>query len=319
MLKTNLITVQVNEYIKYKRNIGYKIKIEGYELQRFATYTRKTNYSGSLTSGLAFKWATLNPNNSIWYMSRRLETIRTFAKYICVFDEEAQIPQKSMFGKCHGRTTPYIYTEEEINLLINESLDLLSKNGLRASTISTAIGLMWCTGLRPSEICRLRERDVDIVNELITVNETKFSKSRLIPLHSSVVEKLKDYLVIRNKIIEVIYLEYFFLLDKEKQLNLRHFEYSFKNVRSILLKNSNKKNWTRRPPRLFDIRHTFACNTILKWHKDGKDVNILISFLSTYMGHVKIKDTYWYLTGTPEIMRYASETYEEFFMKGAKS
>lgn len=90
-----------------------------------------------------------------------------------------------------------------------------------------------------------------------------------------------------------------------------NFEYALKTIRGKLLKGTTQ--WNRRPPRLYDIRHSFACHTLLKWLKSGIDVNHKILYLSTYLGHVKVEDTYWYLTGTPELMQFASGQFEEFF------
>jgi len=109
MLNENLLTRQIEEYISYKQSIGYKIKIEAQELRRFAAFTRAINYNESLTNELAIQWASLKSEYSRFYMARRLETLHTFAKYILAFDSEAQLPQTGVFGKCHGRTSPYIY------------------------------------------------------------------------------------------------------------------------------------------------------------------------------------------------------------------
>lgn len=114
MLNENLLTRQVEEYISYKRSLGYKIKIEAQELRRFAAYTRSIDYEGSLTSDLAVRWASLKDDYSRFYKARRLETLHTFAKYVFAFDSCAQLPQTEVFGKCHCRVSPYIYTDKEV-------------------------------------------------------------------------------------------------------------------------------------------------------------------------------------------------------------
>lgn len=96
-----------------------------------------------------------------------------------------------------------------------------------------------------------------------------------------------------------------------KQLKLRNLEYAMQLIRTVLLPET--QNWVNRPPRLYDIRHSFACHTLLKWLKNGIDVNAKILYLSTYLGHVKVADTYWYLTGSPELMDFASYSFECFF------
>jgi len=310
-MNANLISGQVEEYISYKKALGFQIKIESEELRRFAAYTVAVGHEGSLTTDIAFKWATLKPEYSRWYMARRMETIRTFAKYVCVFDPAAQLPPKGMFGKCHGRTTPYIFTKEEICMLMKAAAGLHSPDGLRCRTIPTAIGLLWSTGMRPSEASRLMDDDVDLIHGQITVRETKFSKSRILPLHETTASMLRAYVKDRDQLRENGEDRHFLITTGSTQLGLRNFEYALKMIRDQLLTGTTE--WNRRPPRLYDIRHSFACHTLLNWLKSGIDVNHKILYLSTYLGHVKVADTYWYLTGTPELMQLASGHFEKFF------
>lgn len=310
-MSVNLISQQVEEYILYKRSLGYLIKIESAELRRFAVYTISIGHNSSLSSTIAIQWASLKPTYSRWYMSRRLETIRTFAKYICVFDSKAQIPPKGMFGKCHGKTTPYIYTKKEICILMKFALKLYSQDGLRCITISTAIGLLWVTGMRPSEVCNLMDNDIDLEKGLITVRETKFAKSRMLPLHKTTILNLNKYISNRNKLKNDFSNQHFFLTTRSQKLKLCSLEYAFKVIRINLLLDT--KVWSRRPPRLYDIRHSFASNTILKWLKNDVNVNNKIIYLSTYLGHVKVADTYWYLNGTQELLQYVTRNFEKYF------
>lgn len=108
MSDSNRITRQIEEYIAYKRSLGYGIKIESQELRRFAKYTRDIGYDGSVTAELAVQWSSLDSSSTRKYMARRLETLHTFAVYISAFDTEAQIPQNGIFGKAHMRTNPYL-------------------------------------------------------------------------------------------------------------------------------------------------------------------------------------------------------------------
>lgn len=310
-MSVNLISRQVEEYITYKKALGYQIKIESEELRRFAAYTVSIQHLGSLTTDVAFQWATLKPEYTRWYMARRMETIRTFAKYICVFDPKAQIPQKGMFGKCHGRTTPYIFSNEEIRLLVKASSTLHSPDGLRCRTIPTAIGLLWSTGIRPSEACNLMDDDVNLNNGRLIIKETKFSKNRILPLHETTILALRSYVEDRDRLRTDFSDRHFLITTGNRKLVLRNFENAMQLIRDCLL--SDAKEWTRRPPRLYDIRHSFACNTLLNWFKCGINVNNKILYLSTYLGHVKVTDTYWYLTGTPELLRLSSGNFEKFF------
>jgi site-specific recombinase XerD len=310
MISDNRITKQIEGYIAYKRSLGYQITVEAQELMRFASYTRKINYEGSLTADLAMQWASLDSNYSRWYKSRRLETIHTFAVYAVSFDSEAQIPQTGVFGKCHGRISPYVYTEEEMLVLMKQAQNLFSTDGIRRMTVSTALGLLWSTGIRVSELTSLVIKDVHYNDGYIFIRDTKFKKDRLIPLHPTVAEKLRLYSqFLKEKLPNRSDDKYFFVTTCGKRFNTRAFEYAFQQIRTCLLP-SGQDSWAGRNPRLYDIRHSFACRTIQRWLENGDNVNQKIYILSVYMGHVKPEDTYWYLTATPELLAIACNKFE---------
>jgi len=302
---------QVEQYIAYKQGLGYELRIEAAELRRFANYVRAQNYMGSLTVNLALNWAAEKPHYTRWYKARRLETIHCFAKYAYAIDDKTQIPPTGIFGKCHGRVVPYIYSDDEVILLMKQADRLLSPDGLRAKAVTTAIGLLWSTGLRVCELCRLSRDDVHLNNHELHIRDTKFHKERYVPIHPSVTNALKRYANLRDHLYPNSSDSHFFLSTHGKLLSERNLEYSFTVLRSYLL-SSRKSRWDRRPPRLYDLRHTFACNTIIRWFKEHADINHHIYLLSTYLGHVKPSDTYWYLTGTSELMALSTERFEKF-------
>jgi integrase len=310
MITDNLITRQVESYIEYKQSLGYQLKIESQELRRFAKYTRDIEHRDSLTVDLAIQWSSLNGSLSRWYMARRLETVHTFAVYASCIDPKAQVPQTGVFGKCHGRVTPYVYSENEMLRLMNESFKLFSTDGIRCLTVSIALGLLWATGIRVSELTNLKVKDVQLKEKYLHIRNTKFYKERLVPLHQTVSEQLKNYdLELKRRLAGRSEDDSFFVTMNGRPFNLRAFEYAFTLLRPCLLLDG-KKDWNRRPPRLYDIRHTFACRTILKWLESGEDVNQMMYLLSVYMGHVKPEDTYWYLTATPELLSLACGKFE---------
>lgn len=315
-MNDNLISRQIEEYIAYKQGLGFQIRIESQELRRFAKYTCEIGYEGSLKVDIALRWATLDPAYSRYYMARRMETVATFAAYACVFDAQSQMIPKGMFGKCHGRILPYIYSEKEICKLMEAAQSLYSPDKLRCRTISFGIGLLWSTGMRPNEACCLLDDDVDLIRGTITIRKTKFFKTRVLPLHETVVAQLETYIRLRDEARTDFSEPYLLITTGGRRLLLRNFEYALQRIRDTLLEEKGGI-WNRRPPRLTDLRHTFACRTLLNWLKVGINVDTKMIFLSTYLGHVKIADTYWYLTGVPEIMEVISGNFEKnFSMKG---
>jgi integrase len=315
MLDENKLTLQIEEYISYKHSLGYKIQVESQELRRFAAFTRNIDYAGSLTSELAMQWSSLNNNHSRLYMARRLETLHTFAKFISAFDPDVQIPQTGAFGKCHRRISPYIYTDEEISLLMNEAGKLFSPDGIRSYTVSTAIGLLRSTGIRVSELTLLKIGDVRLNDGYLFISSSKFKKNRIVPLHPTVIEKLADYFYfIEQKLGQRSDTDYFFVSSYGHRFNTRAFEYAFQLIRKILFaSDQSKQDASARNHRLYDLRHTFVCETIRRWLESGEDVNQKLYTLSTYVGHVKPEDTYWYLSATPELLAVSCRRFETAF------
>jgi len=308
MLDNNRITRQIEEYIAYKHSLGYVIKIESQELKRFAKYTRDIGYDGPLTAELAMRWASLNENFTRMYMARRLETVHTFAVYISAFDTQAQVPQNGVFGKAHLRTNPYIYTDDEVLSLMRGADSLHSPDGIRARTVEAAIGLMYATGIRVSELTFLKIADVRIEEGCLFIRSSKFKKDRLVPLHSTVTAKLSEYRdFIESKVGVRSEEDCFFVTSYGHCFNIRAFEYAFQLIRPLVFGDAAKGK------RLYDLRHTFACNTVKRWLEAGEDANRKLYLLSTYMGHVKPGDTYWYLSATPELLSITARKFEDRF------
>jgi len=315
MANENLLSRQIGEYITYKRSLGYKIKVEAEELGRFASYAASIGHQGSLTNDLAVSWASQKESYSRFYMARRLEIVHTFAKYISAFDPCAQIPQTGIYGKCHGRAVPYVYTDGEILLLMAEAEKLCSPDGIRARSVSTAIGLLRSTGLRVSELTLLTNRNARLDEGHLFIDSSKFKKGRIVPLHPTVAEELIDYRnFITAKLGQRDVDDFFFVNSRGREFNIRAFEYAFQLIRPVL--HGDLANGGARKCRLYDMRHTFACQTVRNWLESGGDVNKKLYLLSVYMGHAKPADTYWYLSATPELLAISSGRYESVFGEG---
>ena len=195
---------------------------------------------------------------------------------------------------------------------MTEAYKLFSPDGIRAYTVSTAIGLLRSTGLRISELTLLKPEDARLTESYLFINSSKFKKDRIVPLHSTVTKELKNYRdFIEKKLGQRNGKDYFFVSSYGREFNTRTFEYAFQLIRTVLFKDELRDNF--RKPRLSDFRHTFACETIRSWLEAGDDVNQKLYLLSTYMGHVKPADTYWYLSATPALLAISCNLYEIAF------
>lgn len=305
MTRWNSIREQVEDYLETRRRLGYQLKIEGEQLLRFARFADRHGNHKILTIDLSVEWA--NTTASKMNRARRLEMIRGLAKFCVLFEPETQIPPPGLLGPAHRRPAPYIYTAKELSDLMQTASRLNNGKGLRPMTIENLLGLLSATGLRISEALHLSRGDVCFESKLLVVKKTKFNKSRTVPLHPTTVEALRDYTRFRDKSVPFTSSpDVFFMLDNGCPLNYRQALYAFQTIRSQIV-------WRRnRSPRIHDLRHTFACNRLLSWYEKGIDVNNAILTLSIYLGHAKVTDTYWYLTGVPSLMAVAAKRFEAY-------
>jgi integrase len=306
MKPTITMTERVESYLEARRQLGFQLKIEGQELLRFAKFADESGLKGAITEEVALCWAQLAESAKPLYRARRLEVVRTFARYQKAIEPEGEIPLSGIRGPAHSRTQPYIYTDREILCLIDAARQLRSPKKLRAETYATLIGLITCTGLRISEVLQLQCTDVDLENGVIRVCETKFHKTRLVPLHPSAANALSSYAKLRTKTVHKT--SAFFSDENGKRIPYSTARCTFRKLADSVIDSTAH----HRRPRFHDLRHTFACRSLLRWYSSGIDVNQRMAALSTYLGHVKVSDTYWYLSGTPELMSIVCDRFERF-------
>ena len=309
MTRRRTMVKLANEYLAYRRKLGFQLQNVGQLLLQFARYADRNGHRGSLTTELAIRWARLPRNGPRSYWARRLNIVRGFSTYCAIFDPETEIPPQNIFGRGYRRVTPYIYTGDEIAALLAAARDLPPRKGLRPHTYATLFGLLACTGLRLIEALKLTRADVDWKSGLLTIRQTKFRKSRLIPLHATTVRVLRDYARMRDRFHPVARTDAVFVSVHGTPLSATTARATFAVLRDQL-------PWTghsgRPKPRVHDLRHSFACRQLLQWYEQGTDVDRAITALSTYLGHADVHNTYWYLTGVPELLHLAVARFEHF-------
>jgi integrase len=308
MKSKTCITEIVQQYLDFRRQLGYQLKIEGEELRRFGQFADKLGHQGPITNDLAVHWATLPANGSRVYHARRLDMVRRLAKHQALFDPHTEIPVKGLLGPSyHPRPSPHIYTDGEITALLKAASELGPQNGLRPHTFVTLFGLLASTGLRISEALKLDLQDVDLEDSLLTVRASKFKKSRFVPLHPSSTAALRRYIQHRGNRHPHCTSTSFFLTEHATPQKYHKTFMTFKALRE-------KLGWhgsgSQGPPRIHDFRHTFAVRRLLLWYQQGADLHAKIVALATYLGHVKVSDTYWYLTAVPELLALVAERFE---------
>jgi integrase len=206
------------------------------------------------------------------------------------------------------RNKPHIYSEPEIARLMDEAAKLGSPSGLRAMTYMTLIGLLSATGLRPGEALALDVGDVDLQNGILAIRESKFGKSRFVPVEDSTRTALARYAKQRDKLQPRAATEAFLVSERGKRVHGCAARRTFATMScSIGLRVSTGSRRTGRGPRLQDFRHSFATRRLIEWYRAGLDVGRELPKLATYLGHVDGGHTYWYIEAVPELLQLATE------------
>ena len=298
---------KVDAYVAERRRAGFKLSIAAIQLAGFARFAQLNAPRSRLTLELASRWALAGRHGARLTAARRIEVLRGFAQYCRQFDPATQIPPRQLFGPAHRRLVPHIYTDAEIRALLDAAAKLSPRGGLRPANCATLFGLIAATGLRISEATGLARADVDLEQGVLLVRNAKFGRDRFVPLHPSTVRALRRYVKRRDREPCSRASDAFFVDDRGRALAVDNIQYAFGRLRQEL-------HWRARgghpAPRIHDLRHRFICRRLQRWYSQGKDINQRILSLSTYVGHVKVTNTYWYVTSTPELMAAAVRRFQ---------
>jgi len=306
------MTERVTQYLAHRRALGYRLYADGYLLRSFARYAERHAPDQPLTTLLALEWATEPKAGKRLYHAKRLDALRSFARYLVIFEPRTEIPPTGLLGPSFARTEPHIYTPEETAALICAALamkpvtEASQANPLRNATI---IGLLACTGLRIGEVLALNNQDVDLGHGIITVRQSKNLPIRLVPITDCTVCHLHAYQEARDRCLGASgKTEAFFHSAWEGHLAYETIFRVFQRIRKRVGLNGQKASG--RAPRLHDFRHTFACNHLLRAYRENRNIDNAVHELSVYLGHANLQSTYWYLTGTPILFAECLKRFE---------
>ncbi|MCP3460809.1 tyrosine-type recombinase/integrase [Bradyrhizobium sp. CCGUVB23] len=297
----NSLRTALDEYLGARRALGHKLILTGRLLRRFVDFAEHA-HADYITPELALKWATQPAHAQPSQWANRLGMVRRFARYCYGNDPRTKVPPPDLLPHRYRRVAPYIYSDEQIIRLLKAARRLPSTNGLRPHTYATLFGLYVATGLRANEALCLRREDVDLANGVLTIRDTKFGKTRFVPVHLSTRRALERYAKLRDRLCRTPASPHFFLSDRGTRVTYDMLRWTFVKVsHEIGLRAPGDSHG----PRLHGFRHRLAINTLLKWYRGGIDVERRLPTLATYLGHAHITDTQWYLTATPQLLRYA--------------
>lgn len=292
----------LQEYLALRRSLGFGLREAGRTLPDFVTFLDRHGAT-VITAQLALAWARQSATAQPATWARRLSFVRGFARYRCAADSRTEIPPATLLPHRARRARPYLYSADEIRRLLQATLKWVGWAKLRPWTYYCLFGLLSVTGLRLGEARNLQLPDVDLRAAVLTIRGAKFGKCRLVPIHPSTCRVLGAYLARRRRHWAGRPVSaYVFVTERGHRLDMADIHTTFQALsRQIGLRRPD----ARHGPRLHDFRHRFAVMTLLGWYRAGQDAERLLPVLSTYLGHVNVSDTFWYLTAWPELMQEA--------------
>jgi len=292
------------DYLAIRRTLGFKLKDPGRLVVQFVDYLEDVGAT-SITTEQALAWLRLRTTASPFRQRQRLAAVREFARYVQSIDTQTEVPSKALLPIRLQRRAPYLYSEDEIAQLMAAARSIPSP--LHAATYETLIGLLAVTGMRLGEAIGLDRPDVDLSGQQMVIRCGKFNKPRQVPIHLSTVEALHAYSQLRDRLCRHPKCASFFVSSRGGRLSQSRVQAAFASLRAQTGLSTVHRS---RPPRLHDLRHTFVLRTLLNWYRAGIDVQAQLPLLSTYLGHVDPKSTYWYFQAAPELLALAAERLE---------
>lgn len=297
MLKQTL-----DAYLAVRHAAGFELRVPAILLRSFVRFAQDRGHS-HVTTQTAFDWAAMAPSKAQRHY--RLKALIRFAKYARADDARHEVPPDSLFGHHRRRPPPFIFTPTDIDRLLQAASRLGPEGSLRPCMYRTLFALLACTGLRISEALALRFGD--ITPDGLLIRKTKFRKARLVCLHETAVDGLEDYLIRRRRVGGAD--DHVFISLRGQ--GLRYYTV-YETFRSLLQALGLEPETGRPRPNLHSLRHTFAVR-LLEACPQGRDrINRHMLALSTYLGHARVTDTYWYLEATPQLMADIADTCQRF-------
>jgi integrase len=285
------------EYLELRRGAGFKLEGADKLLDEFSAYAEARG--GRITVELAMEWATTK-SSAKRGVAHRLSVVRLFARYLQAVSPGHEVPPAGLVSARSSRAIPHLYSDAEVIALMTAAQKL--EPALRGATTETVIGLLASTGMRIGEVLALDDTDIDWDRALLLIRLAKFDQERLVPLSPSTLSALRRYQERRRSLCPAPSTGALLVTEKGGRLGYPVFRMAFKELSARIGLPGGA--------RIHDLRHSFAVATLLEWYRQGLDVGALMPRLSVYLGHIDPAATYWYLTGSPELMALIAQRLE---------
>jgi len=307
----------LDSYLAIKEALGFKIQPTRILLRDFLRFVESRGISEPLRAQVAVDWACdASSTRGASGQVQRLSLVRGFLSYLRSIEPETEVPDHKLLAGAR-RPTPYLFTLAQIVQLLDEASRMKPASSLRPHLWQALIGLLASTGLRVGEAIRLKVDDLKLEADTpyLLVSETKYRKSRLVPLHPASAIQLRCYAEKRQELGYDALSDHFFVSERGNPLGQETLWLIFNRMTRRLGMHPTDG---RRRPSLHSLRHSFAVERLREWYHAGLDVQSMIPHLSVYLGHVRPQDSYWYLTATPELLSVAGERFQRYAEMGGE-
>lgn len=294
----SMLAAELDEYLAVRRRGGFVIGHDADTLRSFLRFCDARQIT-TITTAAIVEWATTPVGVSPAWTAQRFGVVRRFAVYTQFTNPAHEVPPERLIVGTATRVVPFLYSDRDVTAIIDAATRLSGR--VRPHSYATLIGLLAATGMRISEALALDDTDIDLDSGVIVVRNSKFGKSRRLLVQPTTSTALTSYRCRRDEIIPTVSRNdrALFITDHAQRVAYRQCQATFRRC----VTTAGIDHGDRRPPRMHDLRHAFAVNTLIGWYRDGTDVNAMMPYLSVYLGHINPSSTYWYLTGSPELAR----------------
>jgi integrase len=297
---------ELDRYLSIRRSLGYDLCTAARVLRRFVSFA-EADAAEYVSVDLFARWQRSFGKASRQTWALRFCMVRLFANWLHGLDPKHQAMPRGLVPHRNCRKPPHIYDGREVAAIVATAAKLPSTYGLRGLTYSTLFGLIAVSGLRISEALALDTGDVDLPGGILRIRRAKLNKARLVPIHSSVAARLRHYMAERDRLLGYRPLS-LFVSDGGVRLSDCTARYNFAHVCQLLgLRSPQRFCRHGRGPRVHDLRHSFAARTMIGCYRAGNDAGGEMIKLTTYLGHTRPQDTYWYIEAVPELLELASQ------------
>jgi integrase len=302
----------LSAYLDLRRALGLKMGADARALESFVQFIADCAITGPVTSSLVFDWLEVGKRTT-GNAAQRLGWIRQFLLYLSAIFPDTQVPEQRLLAR-YRRPTPFLFSGEEIEHLLQCAAQL-DPGDFSSVVTHTLLGLLAATGLRVSEALGLDRLDVMPRSspDTLLIREAKFHKSRIVPLHSTTAQQLRVYAGHRELLGYGRQTSAFFVSNQGNRLAYATLRERF---RTLLSRADIRPREHTSKPSIHGLRHSFVVSRLRRWHEDGVDVECRLAHLATYLGHVDFRETYWYMTVTPELLTAATTEFRAPRLEG---